>query len=35
MSYDWEGGRRQRYKSARLWLLIALTAWLIALALAP
>lgn len=33
MSYDWEGARRRRYKHARLWLLIALAAWLVALAL--
>lgn len=33
MSYDWEGARRQRYKPARLWLFVALAAWLVALAL--
>jgi len=35
MSYDWEGARRRRYKGARLWLLIALAAWFVALALVP
>lgn len=33
MSYDWESARRQRYKGARLWLLIAFAAWFIAIAL--
>lgn len=35
MSYDWEGARRRRYRQARLWFLVALAAWLVALAMAP
>lgn len=33
MSYDWEGARRRRFRHARVWLLVALCAWLAAIAL--
>jgi hypothetical protein len=34
MTYDWEGARRRRFKQARIWLLLALFAWFVAIALA-
>ncbi len=33
MTYDWEGARRRRFRHARIWLLLALFAWLAAIAL--